>query len=110
STLSWVARLLGLHDDGEGKDEEAHARLAAVEAALRALADPKLTKTAYPEVVRYVQQRYRQRARRWAAREREQFRGRSHDPAHEHIIAAPSHEAGELDEKRIVEYRRIRAQ
>jgi hypothetical protein len=84
--------------------------LAAVEAALRALADPQFTKTLYPEVVRYVQQRYRQRARRWAARETEQFRGRAHDEDHEHFVAAPSHDAGELDEKRIVEYRRIRSQ
>jgi CPA1 family monovalent cation:H+ antiporter len=110
STLRPLASLLGLHDDGEGEDEEAHARLTAVEAALRALADPKLTKTSYPEVVRYVQQRYRQRARRWAAREQEQFKGRAHDPDHAHMVGAPSHEAGELDEKRIQEYRRVRSQ
>ena len=110
STLAPVASLLGLHGDGHEKDEEAHARLAAVEAALRALADPQFTKTPYPEVVRYVQQRYRQRARRWAAQETKQFKGRAHDEAHEHIVAAPSHDAGELDEKRIVEYRRIRSQ
>jgi monovalent cation/hydrogen antiporter len=109
STLAPVARLLRLHGDGREKDEEAHARLVATETALRALADPKLENTPYPEVVRYIQQRYRQRARRWAARESRQYEGRAHDPAHEHLVAAPSHEAGELDESRIGEYRRIRA-
>jgi CPA1 family monovalent cation:H+ antiporter len=109
STLAPVARLLGLHGDGRERDEEAHARLVATETALRALADPRLQKTPYPEVVRYIQQRYRQRARRWAARESKQYEGRAHDPAHEHVIAAPSHEAGELDESRIREYRHIRS-
>jgi CPA1 family monovalent cation:H+ antiporter len=109
STLAPLARLLGLHSDGRDKDEEAHARLVATETALRALSDPKFKDVPYPEIVRYVQQRYRQRARRWAARESKQYQGRIHDPGHEHDVAAPSHEDGELDESRIIEYRRIRS-
>lgn len=107
-TLAPLVRALALRGDGQKADEEAHARLAATEAALRALADPALATSPYPEVVRYLQQRYRQRARRWAARESLQFEGRDHDAAHEHFVAAPSHEAGELDERRIGEYRRLR--
>lgn len=109
-TLAPLVRALAIRGDGQKEDEEAHARLAATEAALRALADPVLATSPYPEVVRYLQQRYRQRARRWAARESSRFEGRSHDPGHEHFVAAPLHEAGELDERRIEEYRRIRGQ
>jgi len=69
-TLAPLIRALAIRDDGtQDDDEEAHARLVALEAALAALADPAVTHSPHPEVVRYLQQRYRQRARRRAARE-----------------------------------------
>jgi CPA1 family monovalent cation:H+ antiporter len=108
-TLAPLVRALALRGDSHQEDEEAHARFVATEAALQSLDDPAIASSPYPEVVRYLQQRYRQRARRWAARESHQFEGRGHDFLQRHSIAAPSHEAGELDEQRIVEYRRLRS-
>jgi hypothetical protein len=109
-TLAPLVRLLALRGDGHQDDEEAHARLVATEAALDRLANPAIARSPYPEVVRYLQQRYRQRARRWAARESRQLHGRSHDCLPDHSVGAPSHEAGALDERRIVEYRRLRSE
>jgi monovalent cation/hydrogen antiporter len=110
-TLAPLIRLLAIHEDErEDDDEEAHARLVALEAALRVLADPAITRSPHPEIVRYLEQRYRQRARRWAARESQQLEGRRHDFAQGHSVAAPSHGAGALDEERILEYRRLRSQ
>jgi CPA1 family monovalent cation:H+ antiporter len=107
-TIGPLARLLKLKDDGRGEDEEAHARLTAAEAGLRILDDPRVTKTTQPEVVRYLRQRHRQRARRWASRERS--RGlHPNEEAHDHTVSAPAHDAGLLDERRATEYRRIRA-
>jgi monovalent cation/hydrogen antiporter len=109
-TLAPLIRALALRADSHQEDEEAHARLVATEAALRSLDEPVIAGSSYPEVARYLQQRYRQRARRWAARESKQLEGRGHDFVQGHTIAAPSHEAGVLDERRIVEYRRLRSQ
>jgi len=109
-TLAPLIRALALRGDAHQDDEEAHARLVATEAALGALADPAVARSPYPEIVRYLEQRFRQRARRWAAREQRQMEGRSHDFLHGHAVVAPSHEAGVLDEERIVEYRRLRSQ
>jgi len=115
-TLSRVARLLGLHEDGAERAEEAHARLAAVEAGLGVLST-STSDTSHPEVVRYLKQRQRQRARRWAAREAKQREAGETGEAtiaaeaavpHDHFVPAPSHDAGVLDEDRAAEYRRIR--
>jgi monovalent cation/hydrogen antiporter len=108
-TLAPLIRALALRGDGQQDDEEAHARLVAVEAALAALGDPALAGSPFPEIVRYLEQRYRQRARRWAARESRQLEGRGHDFSQGHLVAAPSHDAGVLDEQRIVEYRRLQS-
>jgi hypothetical protein len=59
--------------------------------------------------VRYLKQRHRQRARRWAAAESEPHDGESKDVAHEHFTVAPSHEAAVIDERRAEEYRRVRS-
>jgi monovalent cation/hydrogen antiporter len=110
-TLAPLIRVLAIREDEqEDDDEEAHARLVALEAALAALADPAVTRSPHPEIVRYLEQRYRQRARRWAARESEQLEGRKHEFLQTHSVAAPSHAAGALDEERILEYRRLRSQ
>lgn len=109
ATAGPLLRSLRLRPDERAGDEEAHARLVAVEAGLRALDDESVERSAYPEVVRYLRQRHRQRARRWAAREERRFRGRSHEGEHEHAFVAPSHYAGELDDERSVEYRRLRS-
>ena len=110
-TLAPFARLLGLGADEAEDAEDAHARLAAAEAGLRTLEEPTIASSKYPEVVRYLRQRHRQRARRWAAREEEPHETESEDVAHDHdhFTIAPSHEAAAIDERRAEEYRRVRA-
>ena len=113
-TLAPVARLLrvGGRDESEETAEEAHARLATAEAGLKVLDDPAFSSTRYPEVVRYLKQRHRQRARRWAAREETEdahHPAESEEIAHEHFTVAPSHEAAIIDERRGEEYRRVRS-
>jgi len=106
-TLTFVARALRIRSDDRDDDaEEAHARLVAAEAGLSVLDSPDAAPADHPEVVRYLRQRHNQRARRWAARE-------SHTPTapwlrHEHVVAAPSHDAGVLDEERVAAYQRLR--
>jgi CPA1 family monovalent cation:H+ antiporter len=107
-TLPAVARLLRLHEDGQEGVEEAHARLTAVEAGLGVLSALAAGDGSHPEVVRYLRQRQRQRARRWAAREARQEEATALSVPHEHFVAAPSHETGALDDERAAEYRRIR--
>ncbi|HEY2375034.1 MAG TPA: Na+/H+ antiporter [Gemmatimonadaceae bacterium] len=108
-TLAPIARWLGLESDGAAEDEEAHARLSAAEAGLRVLDSPTFREAQYKEVVRYLRQRHRQRARRWAAREDRQQAHPPNEERHDSFVAAPSHDAGTLDDRRAVEYRRIRA-
>ncbi len=109
-TLRPLARALGLHSDSRADDEEAHARLVSAEAALRALDKVGKEHVPYPEVVRYLRQRSRQRARRWAAQE---ARGPGLSPdegEHGHVVSSPpSHQGGTLDELRAAEYGRLRA-
>ena len=108
-TLAPLLRRLGLGvDEGEAA-EEAHARLAVAEAGLRKLEEPVIATSAYPEVVGYLRLRHRQRARRWAAREAQHHEGKTEDIAHGHVVSAPSHAAGALDEHRAAEYRRVRS-
>jgi Na+/H+ antiporter len=108
-TLAPIARWLGLHGDRRDDDEEAHARLTAAEAGLDVLAFPEFADTPYPEIRRYLRQRHRQRARRWASREARRKTHKPDEDPHGHLVAAPSHDAGELDDRRAVEYRRIRS-
>jgi monovalent cation/hydrogen antiporter len=108
-TLAPFARRLGL-PTGEGEEvEDAHARLAAAEAGLKILEDPTVANSRYPEVVRYLRTRHRQRARRWAARENETHEETPEGVEHEHFTIAPSHESAVIDERRAEEYRRIRS-
>ena len=113
-TLAPVARWLRIGADrAEESAEESHARLAAAEEGLRKLADPAIAGSAHPEVVRYLRQRHRQRARRWAAREEKDDAHHQQvaadDAGHEHFTVAPSHEAAVVDEERADEYRRVRS-
>ena len=108
-TLAPLLRRLGLGVEEEEAAEESHARLAVAEAGLRKLEEPAIATSPYPEVVRYLRQRHRQRARRWAAREAQPHEGKTDDIAHDHFVPAPSHEAGALDEHRAAEYRRVRS-
>ena len=108
-TLAPIGRWLCLGANDEDVAEDAHARLAAAEAGLKTLEDPSIASSPYPEVVRYLKQRHRQRARRWAAAESEPHDGESKDVAHEHFTVAPSHEAAVIDERRAEEYRRVRS-
>jgi CPA1 family monovalent cation:H+ antiporter len=110
-TLAPFARWLRIGADEDEELEDAHARLAAAEAGLRALEDPTIASSAHPEVVRYLKQRHRQRARRWAAREAEPHEKEPDDVAHDHdhFTIAPSHEAAAIDDSRAVEYRRVRS-
>lgn len=109
-TLRPLARALGLRSDSRADDEEAHARLTTAEAALRALDELMTGELPSPEVARYLRQRYRQRARRWAAQE---ARGPALGPTeidHRHEVSlSPSHQAGMRDELRAAEYERLRA-
>ncbi len=113
-TLAPVARWLriGTGSESEESAEEAHARLAAAEEGLKTLEDPAFANSGYPEVVRYLKQRHRQRARRWAAREEDEEAHHASAPdeiTHEHFTVAPSHEAAVIDERRAEEYRRVRS-
>ncbi|HEV8215906.1 MAG TPA: Na+/H+ antiporter [Gemmatimonadaceae bacterium] len=104
-----LARWLNLGTDASMADEEVHARLTSAEAALRALDRFAPRELTYPEVARYLRQRYRQRARRWAAQEARQSESSPNKIDHRHSVTSPpSHEAGMLDEQRGVEYARIR--
>jgi CPA1 family monovalent cation:H+ antiporter len=109
-TLAPFARRLETGADEEDATEEAHARLAAAEAGLRTLEKPAATDSPYPEVVRYLKKRHRQRARRWAARDAKPHEEIPGDVAHDHITAAPSHDDAEIDEQRATEYRRVRGE
>jgi CPA1 family monovalent cation:H+ antiporter len=108
-TLAPLARRLGIGADPEEDAEDAHARLTAAEAGLRTLEQPAIANSQYPEVVRYLRQRHRQRARRWAAREAQAHDADPDGAAHEHLTVAPSHEAAVIDERRAAEYRRVRS-
>jgi CPA1 family monovalent cation:H+ antiporter len=109
-TLRPLARALDLHADGTVEDEEAHARLASAEAGLLALDELPREGLEYPEVLRYLRQRHLQRARRWAADETRRFQDRPSEIDHRHFVSSTrSHEAGALDTRRAVEYRRIRS-
>ena len=109
-TLAPIARWLGLESDAKSDEEEAHARLSAAEAGLRVLDSPRFGDAQYKEVVRYLRQRHRQRARRWAAREELRRAHPANESEHDRFVAAPSHDAGALDDRRAGEYRRIRAE
>jgi hypothetical protein len=110
-TLAPFARWLCIGADEDEGAEDAHGRLVAAEAGLKALEDPTIASSPHPEVVRYLKQRHRQRARRWAAREAEPHEKEPDDVAHDHdhFIIAPSHEAAAIDDSRAVEYRRVRS-
>jgi len=110
-TLAPFARWLCIGADEDEGREDAHARLAASEAGLKTLDDPAIASSPYPEVVRYLKQRHLQRARRWAAREAEPHESEPDDIAHDHdhFTTAPSHEAAAIDDRRAVEYRRVRS-
>ncbi|HEX3533352.1 MAG TPA: Na+/H+ antiporter [Gemmatimonadaceae bacterium] len=109
-TLAPFARWIGIGADEDEGQEDAHARLAAAEAGLKALDRAAIASSPYPEVVRYLKQRHLQRARRWAAREAEPHESEPEDVAqdHDHFTTAPSHEAAAIDDRRAVEYRRVR--
>ena len=109
-TLRPFARALQLRADGTVEDEVAHARLASAEAGLLALDGLPRDDLEYPEVQRYLRQRHLQRARRWAASEARRLQDHADDIDHQHFVSSPpSHDAGALDERRAVEYRRIRS-
>ena len=108
-TLAPLARRLDGGDNLEEAAEEAHARLAAAEAGLKVLDDPAMQSAPHPEVIRYLQQRHRQRARRWAAREEETHDDEPENVQHEHFTIAPSHKAAIIDDERAEEYRRVRS-
>ena len=108
-TLAPLARWLGLEGDRRGDEEEAHARLSAAEAGLKVLQSPEFADSPYPEITRYLRQRHRQRARRWASREARQQAHAPNEFPHDHIVSAPSHEDGKLDDRRAAEYRRVRS-
>ena len=108
-TIAPLARLLRVGTDEDEDAEEAHARLAAAEAGLRAL-DDFAKQGQHPEVARYLRQRHLQRARRWAAKEETEqaHEVETGDTPHQHFTVAPSHEAALIDERRGEEYRRAR--
>jgi CPA1 family monovalent cation:H+ antiporter len=107
-TLAPMARLLRLREDASAEDEEAHARLTAAESGLRVLDSPAMAATAHPEVVRYLRQRHRQRARRWARHEAHRGLHPPNEQGGDHVVVAPSQDRGLVDERRAAEYRRIR--
>ncbi len=110
TTLGPLARFLRVRGDGREAEEEIHARLGAAEAALAVLSSPDAKSSSRPEVVRYLGQRQRQRARLWAAREAALKEAGTTLPelAHDHHTVAPSRDAGAIDDERVDEYRRLR--
>lgn len=108
-TIAPVARFLHIGTDEDEGAEEAHARLAAAEAGLRAL-DHFAKDNQYPEVARYLRKRHLQRARRWAAKEKDEeaHTVRTGNTPHEHFTIAPSHDSAIVDERRADEYRKVR--
>ena len=109
-TLAPLARALRLKGDGREDEEEAHARLTAAEAGLAVLDTAAVRSSSRPEVVRYLGQRHRQRARRWAAREAALKEHGTAEPelSHDHATVAPPSDAGAIDDARSEEYRRLR--
>ncbi len=67
-TLAPVVRLLGLHRDISGQLEEARARVAAAEAALRMIDDISSSDGTDGRIAERVRRRYERRLQRWTAR------------------------------------------
>ena len=109
-TLPWIARLLGLRRGRSEVAEEAHARLAAAEAGLKALESESSGDGSglRPEVSRYLRRRHVQRARRWASREDGEAQSEAPWLRHEHIVGATSGADRLVDDERAREYRRLR--
>jgi CPA1 family monovalent cation:H+ antiporter len=112
TTLGPLARLFRVRGDGREAEEEVHARLAAAEAALGVLSSAEAKASARPEVVRYLGQRQRQRARLWATREAalKEAGTTAPDLQHDHHTVVPPRDAGAIDDARVDEYRRLRQQ
>lgn len=108
-TLAPLARRLGLGTDEQEVAEDAHARVAVAEAGLRILDEPQIASSQFPEVVRYLRQRHRRRAQRWAARDAQAHDGEREGATHEHFTVVPSDEAAAIDERRAAEYLRVRS-
>jgi monovalent cation/hydrogen antiporter len=87
-TLAPLARGFGLTRAAEDAKEEAHARLAVAEAALRLLGEPGFAEGFEAGVLRTSKEQQRQRARRWAGREVELSVEHEADPAHG-VVAPP---------------------
>jgi CPA1 family monovalent cation:H+ antiporter len=109
-TLRPLARLLRLRGDRREPEEEVHARLAAAEAALGVLNSPDAKASARPEVVRYLAQRQKQRARLWATREAalKDSGAMAPDLRHDHKTVVAARDVGKIDDERVDEYRRLR--
>jgi CPA1 family monovalent cation:H+ antiporter len=112
TTLGPLARFLRVRGDGHEAEEEVHARLGAAEAALAVLSSPEAQASSRPEVVRYLGQRQRQRARLWAARETALKEAGTSVPGlqHDHKTVVTPRDAGAIDDARVDEYRRLRQQ
>jgi monovalent cation/hydrogen antiporter len=106
-TLAPLARGFGLTRAAEDAKEEAHARLVAAEAALRLLGEPSFARGYDAGVLRTLEQRQRQRARRWAGREAELSVEHKAAPAHD-VVSPPRVERADIG-YRDEESRRLRS-
>jgi Na+/H+ antiporter len=101
-TLKAVLRRLGLEDDGEAGDEEAHARRVVAEAGLRTLDEQGRCDGVNQDLVRYLRRTYAGRVDRWSARDRE--RHGANDAEHR----ALADRDGVGPEREATAYRRLR--
>jgi len=111
-TIAPLARFLQVRGNGQEHGEEVHARLGAAEAALGVLDSPEAKASSRPEVVRYLAQRQKQRARLWAAREAALKDSGTTVPGlqHDHKTVISARDIGAIDDERVEEYRRLRQQ
>jgi monovalent cation/hydrogen antiporter len=67
-TLPWLARTIGIEEDGSAEREDAKARVKAAEAALARLEELATEEWVYPETAARLRSQYRFRTNRFAAR------------------------------------------
>jgi len=106
-TMAPLAQRLGVFRDATDEKEEAHARVVASEAGLKALSEPGLTAATDPDLLRRLRRRGRMRARRWVGREQQLRVQHASDAGH--LVHAPPPEESDLADRRRAQFRRVQS-